>query len=118
MNEEHLSPDGLYKIVVGFNEMRMSHWVQTPSLYHVQTNKILFDAPSLWSADSVKWSPDSDFVHMNMRLYPGSKPGIELRLYPASNEAKVQVEQYADPTKLGEAITGSFSEILKFLNRY
>ncbi len=118
MSEDHLSPDGLYNLLLGIYEMRMSHWVQNPNLYNAQTKTKLFDVPSSWSADEVKWSPDSAFVHLDMRLYPGDKPGIELWLYPATSEGKVQVNQPADATKPARIITGSFVEILRFLDTY
>ncbi len=118
MNEDHFSPDGQYNLLLGMYEMRMSHWVQNPGLYDVKSGAVLFDAPSLWSAEAVEWSPDSTSVYLNMRLYPGSKPGINLWLYPATSEGKVEVDQPADAKEPARIITGSFAEILRFLNTY
>ena len=118
MSEDHLSPDGLYNLTLSIYAMRMSHWVQSPELYHVQTGAKIFGAPSLWSADAVKWSPDSASVHLSMRLYPGSKPGVEVWLYPATEQGKVQVNQPAEAKEPARIITGSFAEILQFLDTY
>jgi len=115
MLQEYLSPDGLYVLALSAYEMRMSHWVENPHLRLVKTNETLFQAPSLWSADTVVWSPESDFVHMSMRVYPGRKPGLDIWLYPATRRARVEQGTTLDSRHLAE---GNFEEIIRFLNAY
>lgn len=71
MNEEYPSPDQRFVLLLGCNEMRMSHWVCSPMLQDKQTQDILFEAGSLWDAGDIKWSEDSRTLSFYMRKYPG-----------------------------------------------
>ncbi|OWY25543.1 hypothetical protein C7N43_20295 [Sphingobacteriales bacterium UPWRP_1] len=79
MPEPVFSPDGRYKVVFSGIEMRMSHWIDSPMIMETATNTLLYTpGNNLWSADTVKWSPDSRYVVMRMREYPGTKKGFTL----------------------------------------
>lgn len=79
MPEPVYSPDGRYKVMFSSMEMRMSHWIDSPVLIEVATNETLFTLGNpMLSADTVTWSPDSRFVTMQIREYPGRKKGFTL----------------------------------------
>src|SRR5690242_11701711 len=63
----HRSPDGRFDLVTVASEMKMSHWVENPSLVEVASNRELFALEFNWSADSVTWSPDSRMVTLSLR---------------------------------------------------
>ena len=89
ISPEKLSPDG--RFAVGFNhfEMRMSHWVDAPVLFEVENQRVLLDLRgTFWSADRVEWVPDGPSVTLNLRRYPGDKPGATLVVYLLSGEAE------------------------------
>ena len=91
MGEDHFSPDGRFVVQLSCNEMRMSHWVCTPSIKAVAETKDLMDLyPTLWHADTVDWSPDSRTLDMDLRLYPGSGPAAHLTLHLDENQAIVE----------------------------
>lgn len=65
------SPNGQYKICFDSYEMRMSHWVDQPSLLRVNDSFCLFSINTGdWSAWEVSWL-DNSTVAMVMRKYPG-----------------------------------------------
>jgi hypothetical protein len=72
MNEEYPSPDNLFLLMLGCNEMRMSHWVCSPLLQERSSGRILFRAGPLWDASSIQWSDDSKTLRFSMRKYPGA----------------------------------------------
>jgi hypothetical protein len=80
MQEEYPSPNGLYILYLGCNEMRMSHWVCSPLLKEVATGNTLYEGGSMEDAGSIKWSEDSREVRFHLRTYPGTKPGEDICL--------------------------------------
>lgn len=91
MGEDRLSPDGRHVVQLSCYEMRMSHWVCTPTLKALATGKEIFDLyPTVWSADLVIWSPDSATLDMGLRLYPGSGPGAHVTIQLNENHAIVE----------------------------
>lgn len=80
MGEEYPSPDGKYILYLSCNEMRMSHWVCSPTLVDAATRRKLYDAPGDHDAGDIKWSDDSREVRFFVRVYPGSTPGKNARL--------------------------------------
>ncbi|WP_128547830.1 hypothetical protein [Larkinella soli] len=69
--EENLSPACTYRIVFDVFEVRMSHWIEEPSIYRVADGALLFDLKGdVWSADRIVWHSDS-VVEMQVRKYPG-----------------------------------------------
>ena len=91
MGTDYPSPDGLFTILISSNEMRMSHWVDSPALQDNRDTTILLNLHStLWSADTVVWAPDSQSVTLDMRLYPGTRPPVKLILWPRQNRGRVE----------------------------
>jgi len=71
MSEDIFSPDRQYKVSFDSYEMRMSHWVDQPSLIRVRDNFCLFALDTDdWSAWEVSWLDDST-VALVLRKYPG-----------------------------------------------
>ena len=97
MNEEYYSPDKRFRISLGCNEFRMSHWVCNPTLEDLRENTTLFHADSMWDASGIKWSDDSLTVSFDMRKYPG---------FPINNYAVViHLETLrAEVTREGQAM--------------
>ena len=118
MNSDYPSPDGAYMLTLGCYEIRMSHWIEYPTLLVSATKEVLFDAPALWSADSVEWSPDSAFVRMNLRVYPGSKPTLDVWLYPGTRRSKVLTKAVHEATETSPLLEGSLADLLLFLKDY
>ena len=80
MLEEYPSPNGLYILYLGCTEMRMSHWVCSPTLKEVATGNVLYEGGSMEDAGSIKWSDDSRELRFHLRTYPGTKPGEDICL--------------------------------------
>lgn len=81
--EPVFSPDQRFFISLGSNEIRMSHWITTGSLFETRTNRAKLSlGSSLWSVDQVVWQPDSRYVTVELRRYPGDAPSIHLDIYP------------------------------------
>ena len=118
MPPEHPSPDGQYLLLLSFSEVRMSHWIDNPCLRVIKTDEVLFYAPSLWSADLVEWSPESDFVYLSMRVYPGNKPSVELWLYPILRRGKAQPGRFSATPDPGRLVEGTLAEVELYLENY
>jgi hypothetical protein len=84
----HPSPDGRFDVVTEANEVRMSHWVETPALLDRQHDREIFALASNWSADVITWSPDSRTVTLKLRKYPGDVPGVTLTVDLLTMEAQ------------------------------
>lgn len=76
----HHSPDGKYRIEIFPVPMRMSHEVDTLTVYENQDGKVIFDPGSLWDASRVMWSDDSRFATLSMRHYPDGTLSMKLTL--------------------------------------
>ncbi len=107
----HLSPDGRYAVILVSEEMRMSHWADSPVIISVADNAALLNlSASLWSADTVRWSPDSRHVTLALRCYPGDAPGVTTALSPDARTATVE----SPPSK--ESM--SLAQVLPWLEAY
>jgi hypothetical protein len=75
------SPDGLYKVEFDEREMRMSHWVCSPRIIDVNSNKVLLD---LWNTqwDAEVSFEDSGEVLLSLRHYPGNISGFDVHINP------------------------------------
>jgi hypothetical protein len=77
------SPDWRFYILLTSNEMRMSHWVTSASLWERDPKRLLLEiGQSLWSSERIDWSADSQRVTIGLRRYPGDAPGIVIDIYP------------------------------------
>lgn len=92
MGEEYPSPNGKYILYLSCNEMRMSHWVCSPSLVEAETKRNLFDAPGDWDAGAIKWSDDSTEVRFYLRIYPNGSSGKNVCLRIGDDKAEVIYE--------------------------
>ncbi|WP_020607332.1 hypothetical protein [Spirosoma spitsbergense] len=71
MSNAVFSPNRQYKLRFDSYEMRMSHWIDQPSLIRVQDDVCLFALnQDDWSAWEVRWLSDSTIL-LVMRKYPG-----------------------------------------------
>ena len=71
MSEAIFSPDQSYKVSFSSYEVRMSHWIDQPSLIRVGDNVCLFALnKDGWSARTVRWL-DHSTVELTMGKYPG-----------------------------------------------
>ena len=92
--QRYPSPDGRYSIVVVANEVRMSHWILSPALWHTETDCcVLLIGSELWSADRVEWEGDSRAVVLEMRRYPGDGPGLQVTIFPELETAELRSER-------------------------
>lgn len=65
------SPDGRYTVLTDPWEIRMSLWIQTPSVVKADTGEVLFAfRDTLWSLNSATWN-DAHRVLLRLRKYPG-----------------------------------------------
>ena len=77
------SPDRRFSILLTSNEMRMSHWVTSASLWERDPQRLLLEiGQSLWSSERIDWSADSQRVTIGLRRYPGDAPGTVIDIYP------------------------------------
>ena len=71
MNDDIFSPNHTYKVSFQSYEVRMSHWIDQPSLIRVCDSVCLFSLNADgWSAWETNWLDDST-VALVMRKYPG-----------------------------------------------
>lgn len=80
MLEQYPSPDGQFVLNLSCNEVRMSHWICSPKLVEAATGRVLYEAGGTFDASQIKWSPDSRELTFHLREYPGTRPGVNLRL--------------------------------------
>ena len=87
MSEDLFSPHQDFKVSFSSYEVRMSHWIDEPSLIRVHDNACLFALnEGGWSAWAVRWL-DSSTVEMLMRKYPGLL-ACTVVLNPSTNQAE------------------------------
>jgi hypothetical protein len=73
------SPDRRYVVDLETFEMRMSHWISVPCVRDNATGQPVLDlSQTLWHADDVRWDDTGAQVILNLRHYPGDRPGIVL----------------------------------------
>jgi hypothetical protein len=110
MPDDLTSPDGTILVELQANEVKMSHWINSPRVVDVATGDILF---SLWGSEYWRWDARAKFeqpssVTLQMRAYPGDQPGFELRIDCARRsfeivdgscpaELRERLEEHLDP---------------------
>jgi hypothetical protein len=105
------SPDRRYYIILVSNEMRMSHWVTSASLWESTPQRLLLEIGDWqWSSEGIVWGAGSELVTIELRPYPGDGPGIVIDIYP---ERQVVV-----PHAPAETQPVPFVELNAFLERY
>lgn len=67
------SPSGRYEVRSHAWEVRMSHWIESPSIVDQQASAVVY-APqdASWSLEQAGWESDS-VVRLELRKYPGGK---------------------------------------------
>jgi hypothetical protein len=103
------SPSGAYQFLIVAHEMRMSLWIEWPTLVNANSGQILLRfSDSLWSLDVAEWLSDS-LVRMTLRHYPGK-------------HVPPQFEVVADCVSLTATIQGGaeipFAEVESALARF
>lgn len=102
MPDDLFSPNQHFKIRFDSYELRMSHWIDQPSLIRVRDNVCLFALDKDdWSAWEVCWSDDST-VALVLRKYPGLLD-CTLQLNVATGERQAASRR--------ASIAGSFSAV-------
>lgn len=72
------SPDGRFHIWTSDIEVRMSHWIERPTITDTQTRQnILYFQDGHWSLDQAIWT-DAHTVQLVMRKYPGNHQPVDL----------------------------------------
>ncbi len=72
------SPDGRFAVVTSPWEVRMSLWIETPSIVVTATNEVLFAfGDECWSLNAATWTA-ADQVTLRLRKYPGSHAPAEI----------------------------------------
>jgi hypothetical protein len=80
--------DGAVEVTVEPHEMRMSHWVYAPRVVDVLTGTTLLDVTGKpWDLVSVTENPDA--LVLELRKYPGDRPGVTLQISRDSLELRV-----------------------------
>lgn len=80
MNQDprFLSPDGRLAVVTAPWEVRMSLWIETPSIVVSATNETLFAfRDACWSLNAAHWTAP-ERVSLRLRKYPGSHVPAEI----------------------------------------
>jgi hypothetical protein len=80
VSDEVSSPDGAFKVEFHSHEVRMSHWIDNPRV--TIRDELLLD---LWVPAASDWSAAATFdapgtVTLHLRKYPGTAPGIDIRI--------------------------------------
>ena len=105
------SPDQRYSVLLASNEMRMSHWVTSATLWERAAQRLLLQVgDELWSSEQIVWSADSRVVTIGLRRYPGDVPGIVIDIYPE--------QQIVIPQPPADTQPLSFAALNTFLERY
>lgn len=102
MSDDIFSPNGQYKVRFDSYEVRMSHWIDQPSLIRVQDNVCLFALnKDDWSAWEVRWL-DNSTVLLVIRKYPGLID-CTIELNVVTNEGQAVSRR--------DSVAGSFSAV-------
>ena len=105
------SPDQRYSLRLVSNEMRMSHWVISATLWERAPQRLLLEIGDWqWSSEQIAWSTDSRLVTVELRRYPGDAPGIVIDIDP--------VRQIVLPHAPAETQPVPFAGLNSFLERY
>ena len=92
------SPDGRFHVLRGVHEVKMSHWILAAGLWETRGNRLLTSlGTSEWSTDDVVWAPDSSFVTVTLRRYPGDAPSVVVDLHPETRKAVPRVREEVPP---------------------
>ena len=74
------SPDGRHAVVIASNEMRMSHWIDSASLFTLPDERLLGELGGwAWSVDRLDWGPEGHLT-VALRRYPGDVPGVTVEI--------------------------------------
>ncbi len=68
-DQSYLSPNGRYRLDIFSHEVRISHWIDCPSLFDCTVEKYIFSTGQHWDASNVKWSDDGNVLKLDLRHY-------------------------------------------------
>lgn len=103
------APGGNYVLRLASEEVKMSHWVEVPSLHRVWDKAQLWSAEFPWSLSSHHWL-SSEELELELRCYPGDRPSV-----------RVQLQLYSETFKFWDQTCLSWSESarpLRQLNQF
>lgn len=88
--QDVVSPDGRHRVAFSAQEVRMSHWIESPVVMRTGERRPLLDLTSSdWSADEARWL-DASRLSMALRRYPGDAPGVTLILDVDTRQVEIQ----------------------------
>lgn len=83
------APDGRFCLEIRAVAMRMSHEVRCPCLRETASGQIIFHTGSLWDAEQVAWSADSQKLALSLRHYADGSASFDLQLDVPSRSARL-----------------------------
>lgn len=84
---DSLSPGGTYRLLVVSEEIKMSHWINQPTVQRGDGSRV-FTLEFPWSADEHRWLSD-DRLELKLRRYPGDQPPVTMRVDLAGQRFQV-----------------------------
>ncbi len=109
LRKAYASPDRRFVAVTGANEVRMSIWLESLSLYDVVRNRQALDLPHPWTVSGVAWDADNH-LHFSAESYPDRRGSVDVELDSHAGLALLQVR--------GAATTVVMANTTRALNRY
>jgi hypothetical protein len=77
------SPNKRFFLLLSRDEIRMSHWITSATLWETTPERALvLLGNAWWSTEQLVWRDDSSCVTVELRRYPGDVPAILLDIYP------------------------------------
>jgi hypothetical protein len=103
------SPDRDFVAVTASNEVRMSHWIDTISVFAVADGREILNLPHPWSSDDIAWGADNR-LRFSARCYPGGAPPVQIDLEPQTQTAQIRAA--------GEEATVPVAGMLSWLDQF
>jgi hypothetical protein len=111
-SERISSPDGRYYLLTAMNEVAMSHWIRSASLWDAIANDpIVSIGDGSWSSDEIAWSADGQRAFIDIQRYPGDAPAAALELNVETGQAIIRThegEQTVAFEQLSAALDGYY----------
>jgi hypothetical protein len=76
---DSIAPGGNYELRIVSEEVKMSHWLELPSLIRIWDRTQLWAAEFPWSLSSHHWL-SSEELELELRRYPGDRPLLRVQM--------------------------------------
>lgn len=76
---EYPAPGGEYVLRLEPEEVRMSHWLDLPTVLRTADQSVIWSVGYPWSVSSHQWV-SSEELDLSLRQYPGNRPPIRIKL--------------------------------------